>query len=132
MKNITIAGRIGRDATVRTTQNGDKLASFQVAVDEGYGDSKRTLWFDVSYWGKRGEGLAPHLTKGTSLTVCGSLSTREHEGKTYLTIRADDITLQGGGRKQEANTGSGYGAGYDAQRPQSGAPAGGIEDDLPF
>ncbi len=103
MKNITIAGRTGKDAETRhTTQTGDSVTSFSVAVDDGYGDKKTTLWFDCSLWGKRGESLAPHLVKGTAVTVSGDLSKREHEGKTYLTVRVNDVTLQGGGERKEA------------------------------
>lgn len=96
MKTITIAGNIGKDAELRSTGNGDKVAGFSVGVTDGYGDSKRTLWFDVSVWGKRAETLAPMLTKGGKVCVSGDLSTREYEGKTYLTLRASEVTLMGG------------------------------------
>jgi single-strand DNA-binding protein len=94
MKNLTIAGNIGKSAELRNTGNGDTVAGFSVAVDDGFGDKKRTLWFDCSIWGKRAETLAPMLTKGGKVCVTGDLSTREHEGKTYLTLRAADVTLQ--------------------------------------
>ena len=93
MKSITIAGGIGRDAQLRTTGNGDKVAGFPLGVSEGFGDKQRTIWFDVSIWGKRAETLAPMLTKGGKVCVSGDLSTREHEGKTYLTVRAAEVTL---------------------------------------
>ena len=35
MNNITIAGNVGKSAEIRSTQNGDKLAGFSVAVDNG-------------------------------------------------------------------------------------------------
>lgn len=101
MKSITIAGNIGRDAETRTTQGGDKVTGWSVAVEERQGQDKRTIWFDVAIWGKRGEALAPYLTKGSRVAVSGDLSTREHGGKTYLTIRADQVTLLGGGEKRE-------------------------------
>lgn len=101
MKNITILGNITRDATVRTTQGGDKVAGFSVAVSDGFGQAKRSMFFDCSLWGARGEKLAPMLTKGSKVCVTGDLSTREHEGRTYLTIRAADVTLAGGGQREE-------------------------------
>jgi single-strand DNA-binding protein len=93
MKNLTIAGNIGKSAELRNTGSGDQVAGFSVAVDDGFGDNKRTLWFDVSIWGKRAETLAPMLTKGGKVCVTGDLSTREHGGRTYLTLRADNVTL---------------------------------------
>ena len=95
MKVITIAGRIGKSAELRRTQNGDPVLSFPVAVDDGYGQNKGTMWFDCSVWGKRGEALEKHLTKGTPVTVSGELGRREHEGKTYLTVRVNDVAIQG-------------------------------------
>ena len=102
MKTITIAGNIGKDAVVRTTQGGDMVTGWSVAVEDRQGREKRTLWFDCSMWGKRGETLSQYLTKGTKVAVSGDLSTREHEGKTYLTVRADQVTLMGGGQERQS------------------------------
>lgn len=123
MKALTIAGGIGKDAVTRTTNNGDKVTGFSVAVDERAGQEKRTLWFDVSIWGKRGEALAQYLTKGSKVAVSGELSTREHEGKTYLTLRASEITLQGGG--QAAGQGGAAG-GHQAPARSD------YDDEIPF
>ena len=101
MKTITIAGNIGKDAQVYTTQGGEHLAGWSVAVEERNGKEKRTIWFDCSLWGKRGQSLAPYLTKGSRVAVSGDLSTREHNGKTYLTVRASEVTLLGGGETRE-------------------------------
>ena len=113
MKAITVAGGITKDAEVRSTQGGDKVTGFSVAVSDGFGDAKRTLYFDCTLWGKRGESLAQYLTKGSKVCVSGELSTREHNGKTYLTIRAEQVSLMGGkpeGQREERQS-DGYGAG---------------------
>jgi single-strand DNA-binding protein len=101
MKNIVVAGNIGKDAVVRTTQGGDRITGWSVAVEDGFGQNKRTLWFDCSWFGGRGEKLAQYLTKGSKITVSGDFSTREHEGKTYLQVRVNDVTLQGGGQDRQ-------------------------------
>ena len=126
MKQITIAGNIGRDAVVRRTNAGDAVAGFPVAVEERNGQDKRTLWFDCSLWGKRGDALAQYLTKGSRVTVAGDLSTREHEGRTYLTVRVAEVTLQGGGERRD-----------DAprDRPKEGAGStrrDDLDDEIPF
>lgn len=108
MKSITIAGNIGKDAVLRTTQGGDKVAGFSVAVEERSGQDKRTIWFDVAIWGRRGEALAQYLTKGSRVAVSGDLSTREHDGRTYLTVRADQVTLLGGGQQSSGQSSGGY------------------------
>ena len=113
MKAITIAGNIGKDAEVRSTQGGDKVTGWTVAVEDRTGKDKSTIWFDCTLWGKRGESLAQYLTKGSKVCVSGELSTREHNGKTYLTIRAEQVSLMGGkpeGQREERQS-DGYGAG---------------------
>ena len=131
MKSITIAGNIGKDAVTRTTPNGEKVTGWSVAVEERNGQEKRIIWFDCTLWGKRGEILAQYLTKGGKVAVSGELSTRDHEGKTYLTIRVDQVTLQGGkpdGERQErSQQSSGYGAGGSANSGRSD-----MDDEIPF
>jgi single-strand DNA-binding protein len=129
MKSVTIAGNIGKkDAVTRTTGGGDKVTSWSVAVEDRQGQEKRTIWFDCSLWGKRGESLAQYLTKGGKVAVSGELSTREHEGKTYLTIRAEQVTLLGGGEQRQERQDDGYSQqariADAAQRP--------LDDEIPF
>ena len=76
MKNLTIAGNIGKDAEVRKTQDGTVVTGFSVAVEDRSGREKQTLWFDCSIWGQRGEKLAQYLTKGSKVTVSGDFGTR--------------------------------------------------------
>lgn len=101
MKTISIAGNLSKDAVVRTTQGGDKVTNWSVGVDDRNGQEKRTLWFDCSLWGKRGEALAQYLTKGSKVAVSGDFSTRDHDGKTYLSVRVSEVTLMGGGQRED-------------------------------
>lgn len=96
MITIVVAGNAGKDAEVKSTPSGDTFCVFSMAGKAGYGDKAQSVWFDVTKWGKGAEGLAGYIRKGTPLTVSGELSTREHDGKTYLQLRADRIALQGG------------------------------------
>lgn len=131
MKSVTIAGNIGRNAETRNTQSGDSVTGFSVAVEERQGQDKRTIWFDVSIWGKRGSSLAQYLTKGTRVAVAGELSTREHEGKTYLTVKADQVTLMGGGEKREhVAMPPGYEGTAPADADRGRGPS--FEDSIPF
>jgi len=123
MKQIIIAGGLTRDATLRRTQGGDPILGFSVGVSEGR--DKPSTYFDCSLFGKRGEALEQYLKKGAKVTVIGDFSTREHEGKTYLQIRVSEVSLQGG-KRDDAPRDEGY------SQPTGGAPAGGMDDDLPF
>lgn len=131
MNKITATGRIAADAEVRFTPSGDPVASFRIASDVGFGDKKTTNWFSCQVWGKRGESLAPHLIKGTPVTVFGALTLREwndKEGQKRLSpdIRIDEIELQGGKKDSEPS---------QPQRNAQGAPKASISDmdnDIPF
>jgi single-strand DNA-binding protein len=126
MKTITIAGNIGKDAETRTTQGGDSVTSFNVAVEDRAGKEKTTLWFTCSLWGKRGDALAQYLTKGSKVAVSGDMSTREYEGKTYLQIRADQVTLMGGKQGGEDDRSQG------SQRQEQQNSRTDLDDEIPF
>lgn len=137
MQQITISGRIGKDAETRDTQGGT-VTSFNVAVDQGFGDRKTTNWFRVSAWGKKGAGAAPYLLKGGVVTVVGELEFGEYEGKQQLNVRASDFTLPpkaSGGQSQARDDGWG-----SSSREGSGSGNGGpatrrtedLDDEVPF
>lgn len=150
MQITYIAGNLGKDAELKTTQGGDSFCRFSVAVTTGWGDKKATTWWDVTRWGKGADKLAGFLKKGTKVAVSGEISTREHEGKTYLQIRADHVTLQGdaggvgqrsdGDRQQSSDRGNGGGGGSRGRGGSSGNQGGGfgggfgddLDDDVPF
>lgn len=106
MQNITIAGRLGSDAKTATTQRGDAVCNFSVAVDQRDGRDKVTNWWRCSLWGKRGEALSQYLLKGASVAVSGEFSLGDYEGKPQLNIRVNDIELLGG-RGDNASSGNG-------------------------
>jgi single-strand DNA-binding protein len=105
MLNLTVAGRLGRDAEHKTTQGGTDLCRFSVAADIGFGDNKQTVWVDVTRWGKGAEGLARILRKGSSIAATGEMSLRERNGKTYVQLRADNVTILGTPQAQRVSGG---------------------------
>jgi single-strand DNA-binding protein len=133
MKQITIAGTVGKDAQVRRTQDGDPIAGWSVAVNSKAGGQEVTTWFECSLFGKRGEALAQYIRKGGKVTVSGDLSTREYDGKTYLQVRVNEVALQGdaGGRRDDRDD-----APPPRERATGGAPAGRHAmddgDEIPF
>ena len=41
MNNWNFTGNLGKNAEIKTTQNGKTICSFSVAVTSGYGDNKK-------------------------------------------------------------------------------------------
>lgn len=125
MQFITITGRIGKDAETRTTGS-NEVTSFNLAVDQGYGERKQTNWWRVSVWGKKGAGAAPYLLKGGVVTVVGQMELGEYDGKPQLNLNASDFTLPAKTQNDSRN---------DRQEPRQsnqgrGGGGGNYRDDL--
>lgn len=122
MSTIVIPGRLTKDAELKQGNNGSFL-TFSVAETIRTKDGEKPQFFDCTLNGKRGEALAKYLTKGSSVTVVGSLSTREFNGKTYLQVSVNEITLQGGKRDGDSNGASKYGTSGAGNVAKDTAPA---------
>ena len=150
-----VAGNLGKDAELKITQGGDPVASFSVAVNTRVKGEDVTQWVRCAIWGKRGEALAKHLTTGSRVSVTGPLTLRTYEKdgdtRTALELRVDQITLLGGGKRDEGASSNGSQQrrdppqGRQQSRPQSRRSevrrdgdgvvdddAGSYEDDIPF
>ncbi len=125
LNRVMLLGNLGADPELRYTQGGQAVLKLRLATSESYVDrdgqrQERTEWHSITVWGKRAEGLAKFLAKGSSLFVEGSLRTSSWEGqdgqKRYRTeVNARNILLTGRGR------GGGGGEGQnDYGSPQSG------------
>lgn len=100
MNLFAFTGNIGGDVKVNNA-GGTAVANFSVAVKSGYGDKAQTIWIACALWGKQAESkLIDYLVKGQGVAVSGELSTREHDGKTYLQVRVGTIDLVGGGKSE--------------------------------
>jgi single-strand DNA-binding protein len=73
VNNLIFTGNCGQDMEVRHTTKGTPIGSVSVALTQGWGDNKKTVWVKCSIWGERAEGLAPYLKKGTPVTIQGEL-----------------------------------------------------------
>ena len=118
------------------------LATTEVWNDRNNQRQEKTEWHRVVLWGKQAESLQEYLTKGKQIYVEGRLQTRQWDdkdgNKRYTTeIKADRITLLGGGGGRGAGAGGG-GAEYGAR---GGGAGGGMDeppvepitdDDIPF
>jgi single-strand DNA-binding protein len=93
-------GTLGKDAEVKDI-NGKKVINFSVAVNQGYGDNKTTLWIDCAKWGEK-TGIAEYLKKGTKVALSGEPSLRKWEGGATITLRVNDITLGGSSNGEQA------------------------------
>lgn len=94
MITMQVVGTLGKDAEVKDLQ-GKKVINFYVAVNQGYGDNKTTLWVDCAKWGEK-TGISEYLKKGTKVAVHGEPSIRKWDNGATITLRVADIELLGG------------------------------------
>ena len=109
---IIILGNLGKDAEVKTLENGTNVITFNVAVTERWNDKQgnpqeRTDWFIVDYF-TMGNKLAQYLKKGTSVMVAGRMVSREYEKdgqkRTAWSVRADNLQLLGSKKENADDT----------------------------
>ena len=105
--SIVIAGNISQAATVRHTPNGDAVAQWSVASNQG--KDKPAVFLRCTLFGKRAESALPsYLVKGTPVTVIGTLSQSKYkdkqtgEEKSSFEVKVSEIVLQGSKRQEEA------------------------------
>lgn len=134
MSNFKELVRIGKDAVTRYTNAGKAVTGFSAAFDNGWGERKQTVWLDCSWWGERGEKLAQYLVKGAQIVVEGDIGTREHDGKTYITLDVREVKLTGGRQESGGGSGGTRGGAPQRERPQRATDAAADFDDesIPF
>jgi single-strand DNA-binding protein len=165
LNRVMLLGNLGADPELRFTQGGQAVLNMRLATTESYLDKdrvrkERTDWHNVVVWGKRGEGLAKVLTKGSTIFIEGSLRTSSYDdrdgNKRYKTeVIAQNVILAGGGGGRGRSTthddpggyergpsrgggGGGGGGGGRGNAPSHDEPPaddfgfGGADDDIPF
>ena len=94
LQKIEIIGTVVADAELKQSKSGNQYVSFTVVVNEGYGDEKRSTYYDV---GSSKTNLLNYIKKGRSIYVSGrlSLSAVCKDSKAYLNayVTASEIDL---------------------------------------
>ena len=132
--------RLGRDAEIRTTSQGESVATLALAFSYGRkgGDGRRpTQWVDGALWGKRAEALAPYLTKGGLVSVLlEDVHIETYQGKngeaSKLVGRVVDVELAGGGERTASPAPAPRAAPAPRPAPSAGSGFEGMTDDVPF
>ncbi|MBZ9674533.1 single-stranded DNA-binding protein [Mesorhizobium sp. ES1-1] len=94
--SATIIGHLGRDPETRNTTSGTLVFSAALAVNTGFGDKKRTTWWNVSAFGKTAETLERfNLTKGAAIGFTGEPSNREWTDKENNTRVSLELSANG-------------------------------------
>ena len=96
---LIFRGRLGSDPQLRTTQTGEPVANFNLAIDQGYREHKTTAW-------------AQHLSKGDMVCVHSERfqvsvwSAQDNSPQGQLEVTARRVEFITTKRGQAANTGA--------------------------
>ena len=146
VNKVILIGNLGKDPEVRTTQGGEKVASFSIATSESWNNKQtgnreeRTEWHKLVVF--RGAEVAEkYLKKGAKIFVEGKLQTRkwtdkENQERYTTEIVVDNFTMLD---RKEGGGNAGESGGYD-QSPRQFQPEGNkpftapkkISTDAPF
>ena len=139
MAQLIGLARLGRDAELRSTQDGTPVASLSLAMDYRAGREKATQWVDGALYGKQADALAQYLVKGKLICVTlddvhiAEFEKRDGTSGMKLVGRVSKLELAGGGRDDGERTAPP--AQRQAQKPAPKASASGFDDmpdDVPF
>ena len=103
MNKVILCGNLTKDMDVKiykgkTKKDNDNIVGrFTLAVNEGYGENKKTTFIPVIIFNKTVENLEEYLIKGTKVNIVGKLDIKNEETeegyKTYISVISNEIQL---------------------------------------
>ena len=95
---VQLSGHVGNDVQIMQIANGNKKASFSLAVNSSYtsanGESKKeTSWFNIVAWSKTAELISDSLKKGQEVGIEGKIVSRKYTDKNGLTKYIVEIVV---------------------------------------
>lgn len=94
MNKCYFVGRTTRDIELRYTQaNNTAIAKFSIATDSGYGDNRKTNFFNMTAWGKTAEALEKYAPKGTKLILECQAVQNQYTDKNGNKVNTVDFTV---------------------------------------
>lgn len=137
---LHIVGRLGRDPETRSTNSGDTVCGFSVAVDRKVKGESVTTWYNCQVWGKQGDVAQRYLAKGRQVAVHGRFEPREYEANDGTRKVSFDVNVIGfdliGGRDDNGGDAEPRPESRGGPDPSKAARRKSIEeelsDDIPF
>jgi single-strand DNA-binding protein len=107
VNKVVLIGRLGGDPDVRYMPNGNAVANFTLATNDGYKDRQsgqfveQTEWHRIAVFGRLAEIVAQYLKKGGLVYIEGRIRTRKWQDQNgqdrYTTeILVNELQLLGG------------------------------------
>ena len=113
---VILMGNLTTDPELRTTPNGQNLASFTLAINRTWNNAngerqEETSFINCTAWGKTGETISKYVSKGRQLLVSGRLQQRTWQDKdTGKNRSAIDVIVEEFSFISDGNRGGSYAA----------------------
>ena len=88
---VCLQGRFTQDPELRSTQNGEGVTSFTLAVRRNYG--KDTDFIDCTAWRDRAVDICAYFKKGSQIVVTGQLQVRAYKDKNGNNRKATEVVV---------------------------------------
>ena len=98
MNKVILLGNLVKDLEVTVTKNDKLVGKTTLAVNEGYGDNKKTTFVNLVIFGERCDKLQQYLLKGTGVLIDGKLDINNVQDKdgnwsTYVTVIVNELQI---------------------------------------
>lgn len=98
MNKVIFTGRLTRTPELKHTTDGTPVLTAGIAVDDGWGEKKRTYFPDCVFWRHHAEYLAKYAEKGDLLEVSCKYMERKYTAKdgssrTVKEFEADEVKI---------------------------------------
>lgn len=71
---VTLVGRLGKDPELKQTKNGVDVIDFNIANNQGYGDTERVNWISCRAYKNIAKVISDYCTSGSKLIINGVLN----------------------------------------------------------
>lgn len=147
LNKVMLIGNLTRDPELRTTPNGQSVATFSIATNRSWNDNngikqEAVEYVDIVVWGKLAEIVGQIYKKGRKTYIEGRLQTRAWEGQDGVKRQKTEVIAQDlilldrapGGSNSEGYTSD---TSTSQVAPAESAPQDALEDeinieDIPF
>ena len=125
VNKVLLLGNIGKDPELKSTPSGKSVCNFSLATTERWSGqdgqkNEKTTWHNIVAWGKQGEVIAKHFSKGKPIFIEGRIDNRSYEDKDGNKKYISEVVVSNfsfvGGRSDSGSS--------DVPQPP--------DDDLPF
>ena len=98
MNKVILLGNLVKDLEVTVTKNDKLVGRTTLAVNDGYGDNKKTTFVNLVIFGERCDKLQQYLLKGTGVMIDGKLDINNIQDKdgnwsTYVTVLVNELQI---------------------------------------